>query len=74
MRQWLRQEGVTEPKYAKRETVGVVDAWSEYLEAALKADAHRAVRERRTAKMLFEQIRALGYACERWPETASIRR
>jgi transposase-like protein len=61
VRQWLRQKGATEPKYPKRETLGFVDAWAEYLGAALKADAHRAVRERRTAKMLFEQIRALGY-------------
>jgi len=30
-------------------------------DAALRADAHRSVRERRTAKALFEQIRALGY-------------
>ena len=61
VRQWLRQEGVTEPKYPQRERPGVVDAWAEQLEAALRADAHRPVRERRTAKALFEQIQALGY-------------
>jgi transposase len=62
VRQWLREEGVTEPKYPERSTASVLDAWAEHLEAALRADAHRPVRERRTAKALFEQIRALGYA------------
>ena len=61
VRQWLRQEGVTEPKYPKREIASAVDAWAEHLASALKAGLHRPVRERRTAKMLFEQIRALGY-------------
>jgi len=62
VRQWLREEGVTEPKYPERRATSVLDAWAEHLEAALRADAHRPVRERRTAKALFEQIRALGYA------------
>lgn len=61
VRQWLRQEGVTEPKYPKRETASAVDAWAEHLASALKADQQRPVRDRRTVKMLFEQIRALGY-------------
>ena len=61
VREWLRQEGVTEPKYPKRAQSSVLDAWAEQLEAALRADLHRSVRERRTAKALFEQIRALGY-------------
>ena len=74
VRQWLRQEGVTEPKYPKRETLSVVDAWAEYLGVALKADAHRPVRERRTAKMLYEQIRALGYAGSYARVTAWVRR
>jgi transposase len=62
VRQWLRQEGVTEPTYANREAGSVVDSRAECFGAALKADARRAVRERRTAKMLFEQIGALGHA------------
>jgi transposase len=61
VRGWLRQEGVTEPKYPKRASRGVVDAFVEHLEAALRADAHRPVRDRRTARALFEQIRAIGY-------------
>jgi len=61
VRGWLRQQDVTEPKYPKRSEVSVVDAWAQHLEAALRTDQHRAARERRTAKALFEQIRALGY-------------
>jgi len=62
VRHWLRQEGVTEPRYPKRASRGVVDAFGEHLEAALRADAHRPVRDRRTVQALFEQIRAMGYA------------
>jgi len=61
VRQWLRQEGVTEPKYQARPPRSRVDGWGEYLAAALKADAHRGRRERRTVKALYEQIRSLGY-------------
>ena len=45
VRQWLRQDGVTEPKYSKRDNTSVVDAWGEHLASALKADAHAAVAE-----------------------------
>ncbi len=62
VRLWLRREGETEPKYPKRAESSVLDPWVEHLESALRADAHRPVRERRTAKALFEQIRALGYS------------
>ena len=48
VRQWLRQDGVTEPKYSRRDSKSVVDAWGEQLAGALRADAHRPVRERRT--------------------------
>ncbi len=61
VRQWLRRDGVTEPRYKARPPRSRVDAWGEYLAAALKADAHRGKRERRTVKALYEQIRALGY-------------
>jgi len=61
VRQWLRRDGVTEPKYPKRQEKSVLDPWVEQLEAALRADAHRSMREQRTAKALFEQIRALGF-------------
>jgi len=61
VRHWLRQEGVTEPKYPKRASGSAVDAFGEHLEAGLRADAQRPVRERRRARALFEQIRAIGF-------------
>lgn len=61
VKQWLRREGVTEPKYPKRASTSVLDPWAQHLDAALRVDQHRAARDRRTAKALFEQIRALGY-------------
>lgn len=61
VKQWLRQEGVTEPKYPKRSSTSVLDPWTKQLGAALRADEHRPARDRRTAKALFEQIRAMGY-------------
>lgn len=50
VRQWLRRVDETEPKYPKRIETSVLDAWAEHLESALRADLHRPVRERRTAK------------------------
>ena len=61
VRNWLRQDGVTEPKYPKRASGSAVDAFGEQLETALRADAQRPARDRRTARALFEQIRAKGY-------------
>jgi hypothetical protein len=36
--------------------------WTEVLRTWLRSDSHRAKRERRTAMMLFQAIRAQGYA------------
>ena len=61
VKRWLRQEGVTEPRYAPRAQRSVLDPWVEQLEAALRVDAYRPAHDRRTAKALFEQIQTLGY-------------
>jgi transposase len=61
VKQWLRRDGVTEPKYPKRASKSVLDPWTQHLESALRTDEHRPARDRRTAKALFEQIRAMGY-------------
>lgn len=61
VKRWLRQEGVTEPKYPQRDETSVVDAWAEHLTMALQADARSPVRDPRTGKALFEQIQALSY-------------
>ncbi len=56
VRQWLRREDETEPKYPKRAETSMLDARAGHLEAALRADQHRPVRDRRTVKALFEKI------------------
>lgn len=61
VRRWLRQGTATEPKYPKRQSPQALDAWSEYLERALTTDAHRPARDRRTAKALFHEVRAMGF-------------
>ena len=61
VRSWLIQSDVTEPKYPARVVRSVVDPYKEPLEAWLRSDLHRPKRERRTARVLFNQIRALGY-------------
>lgn len=61
VKRWLRQDGVTEPRYAKWTEKSVVDPWADHLAMALQADERRPKRDRRTAKALFEQIQALGY-------------
>ncbi|MBU9597651.1 IS21 family transposase [Burkholderia multivorans] len=61
IRTWLRQPDAAEPKYPKRVSPSVVDAWAGQLEEWLRADSHRPKRERRTARFMFEAIRAQGY-------------
>ena len=61
VRNWLRQKDVVEPQYPKRENPSVVDPWAEQLRAWLRADSHRAKRERRTALVLYQAIKQQGY-------------
>ncbi|MCZ4303466.1 hypothetical protein O4G98_01860 [Zoogloeaceae bacterium G21618-S1] len=62
IRDWLRKADVVEPQYKPREARSVVDPWAEQLGQWLKTDAHRPKRDRRTARAMFEAIRAQGYA------------
>jgi transposase len=61
VRNWLRQSGVVEPKYPRRVTKSVVDPWAEQLAMWLRADRHRAKRDRRTARNLYQLIKQQGY-------------
>jgi len=67
---WLSRNTVTKwlhggvdgpPKYQRREQPTKLTAFHETLRQALKADAHRPKRERRTAKALYAEIKAAGY-------------
>jgi transposase len=63
IRRWLRSaEKADPPRYRRREGLGKLAPFHATLEHALKADAHRLKQNRRTAKQLFAQIKADGYA------------
>ncbi|MFP3741323.1 IS21 family transposase, partial [Burkholderia sp. SIMBA_019] len=61
IRRWLREPSASEPKYARRISNSVVDPWSEQLRLWLVADTRRTRRERRSAKQMYEDLRAAGY-------------
>ena len=74
IRRWLRSpKGATPPRYRRREGLVKLAAFCEAVEQALKADAHRSKQNRRTAKALFAQIKADGYAGGYTQLTAFIR-
>ena len=74
IRKWLRPRDETvPPRYRRGEGLGKLGAFHETLEQALKADAHRSKPNRRTAKALFAQVKADGYAGGYSQLTAFIR-
>jgi transposase len=58
---WLQAPVEEPPKYERSAGSTKLAAYHETLKLALKADARRPVKSRRTAKALFEEIRAAGY-------------
>ena len=63
LQKWLQTpEEVKVPKYVRAEGFGKLGAFTDELELALKADALRPKKDRRTARALFAQIKASGYA------------
>ena len=58
---WLHGEVDGPPKYRRGEQPNKLTAFHEALRQALKADARRPKRERRTAKALYAEIRGAGY-------------
>lgn len=61
VRKYLRVEEVQEPKYERKAAGTKLAPYHAHVEAALAADSRRPKRERRTAKALLAEIRALGY-------------
>ena len=61
VRKWLKAPVKVEPKYRRGQRPTKLAAHHEALKLALKADAHRPKRERRTAKALYAEIRCAGY-------------
>ena len=63
VRKYLRVEGVEERRRYRREPVATkLTPFVELIELALRADAHRPKKERRTARALHKQIATAGYA------------
>jgi len=63
LQKWLaKPEEVAVPKYVRTRTFGKLAAFTQELEQSLKADALRPKKDRRTARALFAQIKASGYA------------
>ena len=62
VRNWLRAPGeVSKPTYSRKAVFGKLSRHVAELEQALKADALRPKKDRRTARALFAQIKASGY-------------
>lgn len=61
VRKYLRMEQAQEPKYERKAKATKLTPFHETIVTALKADARRPKRERRTALALFEQIKSQGY-------------
>jgi transposase len=61
IRKWGRAPEATQPAYQRCATFNKLSPFHDTLEQALKADSFRAKHNRRSAKALFEQIKAEGY-------------
>jgi transposase len=61
VRKYLRAAQVEEPKYERREMATKLTAFHEAVVQALKVDARRPKRERRTALALYGELKAKGY-------------
>ena len=61
VRDWLRH-GEVESQFRKRLAKSIVDPWAGQLRSWLVADQYRPKRDRRTERVLFEQIKTPGYA------------
>ena len=61
VRKYLRVEQLDEPRYERRLVPTKLTPFHEAIKQALKADARRPRRERRTALALYGELKAAGY-------------
>ena len=65
-KRWLAEPDMVQPAYPKRASgPGLLDPYKEQLDLWLRADSHRAKRERRSIGAYFEAIRAMGVSGRR---------
>jgi transposase len=62
VKKWLKEPEATEPRYRRVEAPGKLTPFQDVLIRALEADGRRPKRDRRTAKALFAELKASGYA------------
>jgi transposase len=61
VKKWVKAPIEGEPRYRREVAVGKLSAFEEALVQMLRADGRRARHERRTAKALHTELKALGY-------------
>jgi len=61
VRKWLRTRLQEEPKYRRWPLRTKLTPFQQIVKQALKADARRPKRDRRTARMLYAELKAVGY-------------
>ena len=61
IKKWLKAARGAEPKYRRRATPTKLTPFTQALVQALESDSYRRKSERRTAKALHVELRALGY-------------
>ena len=61
VKKWLRAPEGSEPVYKRQSKPGKLTPYIPQIEQALRIDAHRPRKERRTAQALFHQLQAEGY-------------
>lgn len=61
VRKWLRAEEGREPQYRRQAGSTKLTPYADRLRQMLVADGHRPKRDRRTALMLFAELKKLGY-------------
>ncbi len=61
IKKWLKAPNDSAVKYQRAKQPGKLTAFESWLLLSLEADARRSRKNRRTAKMLFEEIRKDGY-------------
>lgn len=62
VKKWLREPDGAEAKYRRSQSDTILKSFEPWLLQALKADAYRPKRDRRTALMLFGAIRTQGFS------------
>ncbi len=61
IKKWLRAAEGSEPQYRRREVPTKLSPFEDQLKQALLTDSHRPKRDRRTALMLFAELKKAGY-------------